>query len=84
MLHCDATGMRVDQKLHWLHVMSQENLTFYAIHPNRGTKAINDIDLIPNFAGMMVHDHWHSYYTYTKSKHALCNAHHLRELKAFE
>jgi len=84
VLHCDETGMRVDNKLHWFHVMSQEHLTFYAMHRNRGTKAINDIDLIPNFAGIMVHDHWQSYYTYTKSKHALCNAHHLRELKSFE
>jgi transposase len=32
--------------------------------------------------GIVVHDHWKPYYTMTGMLHALCNAHHLRELKA--
>jgi len=33
-------------------------------------------------AGIVVHDHWKPYYTMPGVLHALCKAHHLRELKA--
>jgi transposase len=42
------------------------------------------MEVLPNYAGISVHDHWKSYYCYTKPWHGLCNAHHLRELKSFE
>ena len=32
--------------------------------------------------GIVVHGHWKPYYLMTGVLHALCNAHHLRELKA--
>ena len=38
--------------------------------------------LLAKVTGIVVHDHWKPYYTMTGVLHALCNAHHLRELKA--
>ena len=37
--------------------------------------------VLPGFQGILCHDHWKPYYTYDQCRHALCNAHHLRELE---
>ena len=36
--HADETGMRVAGKLHWVHVLTTELLTWMGIHPKRGKK----------------------------------------------
>ncbi|WP_286161301.1 IS66 family transposase [Clostridium sp. KNHs214] len=79
-VHFDETGMYIDKKRQWLHVASNENLTYYECHEKRGKKAIDDITILPNFTGTSVHDGFKTYYKYTKCNHALCNAHILREL----
>jgi transposase len=73
--HMDETGFRMGGKTHWLHVACTRMLTFYRVCAKRGS-------LLANVVGIVVHDHWKPYYTMKGVQHALCNAHHLRELKA--
>lgn len=80
VLHFDETGMRCNKKLHWIHVSSSEDATFYGIHAKRGRDAIDEFGILPEFQGTAIHDYWFPYFAYTQVKHGLCNAHHLREL----
>jgi transposase len=83
VLHADETGLRVEQKCHYLHVASTERLTHYGCDARRGRGAIDEINLVPGFSGTLVHDGWLSYSYYQKCQHALCGAHLLRELTYF-
>lgn len=84
VLSVDESGMRVEGKLHWLHVAATERLTDYTIHAQRGQTAMDDAGILPDFKGRAIHDHWKPYFGYTECSHALCNAHHLRELQFIE
>lgn len=77
--HFDETGMRVEGKRHWLHVVSTTEYTHYTVHRNRGRMGIDAGNFLTEFSGTALHDAWHPYWLYP-CYHALCNAHHLREL----
>ena len=73
--HMDETGYRIGGPTQWLHVAATVLLTFYRTSAKRGA-------LLADVIGIIVHDHWKPYFTMPGVLHALCNAHHLRELKA--
>lgn len=81
--HFDETGLYVGGHRHWVHVVATPHLTHYAWDRNRGPAALEQIAILPSFGGRAVHDGYHSYQRY-QCAHALCNAHHLRELTFLE
>jgi len=80
-VHFDETGTRVKGKNQWLHSAGNERFTYVETHPKRGSAATATIGILPDFAGTAVHDFWKAYYSYGNCKHAICNAHILRELQ---
>lgn len=80
LLHLDETGINVNGKRLWLHNASNDLWTYLSPHAKRGKEAMDDIGILPHFSGVMLHDNWSPYFSYA-NQHALCNAHHLRELE---
>lgn len=79
-MHVDETGCRVAGRLHWTHVACTAELTHLTVHERRGTVAMHDAGILPRFTGVAIHDGLHAYRTFDGCSHALCGAHHLREL----
>ncbi len=79
-LNADETSININGKRVWLHTACNDKWTHFNPHHKRGSEAMNDIGILPKFKGVLCHDHWKPYYKYD-CLHALCNAHHLRELE---
>ena len=80
VLNADETGIKINGELSWLHVLVDKNSTYDFPHHKRGKEAMDIMGVIPGFAGVLCHDHWKPYLGYG-CRHALCNAHHVRELQ---
>jgi len=82
VVHADETGVRVEGKLHWLHVATSQLYTYLFVHDNRGIKALeSEKSVLGDFKGWLVHDCWSSYFKFNGLSHSICGAHILRELE---
>ena len=81
VIGCDETTVNVAGRKHWLHVARTDQLTAYFLHPNRGRVAVEEFNILPAYAGTVVHDALAVYDIYPAT-HGLCASHLIRELTA--
>ena len=79
--HVDETGLRVAGGLSWVHCASTTTHSVFHVDQKRGLAGTLNGGVLQSFTGVMVHDGWEPYKTFTAATHGLCNAHHLRELQ---
>lgn len=75
VLGVDETNLRVQQRQDWVHVSSTDKLTLLVHDRRRGTPAIEEIGILPQYRGVTVHDGFRSYEQYGQCRHGQCNAH---------
>ena len=81
--HFDETGCRVNGRLHWVHVASNQDSTYLYLSGKRGQHGMKEGKVLPDFHGIAIHDCWSAYWKYDM-KHGVCCAHLLRELNGAE
>lgn len=79
VVHADESGIRIEGKLHWLHCLVTDSLSWLGHHAKRGSEAFEELGLLGGVRGTLVHDGLAGYRN-LECAHSLCNAHHLREL----
>ena len=84
VLHADETGININAKNWWVHVLSNEHATLMIVHEKRGLEALVETEVLPYFDGILSHDFWSSYSDFDVV-HAPCHSHLQRELtKVYE
>src|SRR5450631_2416644 len=62
VVHADETGINIKGDNHWLHCVCSPQWTLYYAHEKRGLEAMESMALLTLFSGILVHDHWKSYF----------------------
>jgi transposase len=79
-LYADETGININAKNWWVHVLSNEHSTLMIVHQRRGIEAMIETEVLPHYHGILCHDFWSSYNDFDVI-HAPCHSHLQRELK---
>ncbi len=82
ILLADETGCRVNGKLDWFQIFTSGSFTLFSHNKKRGSLLFEGEDILTIFTGILLHDHFKSYYRYSHLSHAECNEHIDRRLKA--
>ncbi len=82
VLHADETTDRVGTTTCWMHVLSTGAFTLIHASATRGRAAIDEVGVLPNYRGVIVHDRLAMYFALKRAKHGICGAHLLRDLAA--
>ncbi len=81
-LLADETGCRVNGNLDWFQIFTSGPFTLFSHNKKRGSLLFEQEDILTAFTGILLHDHFKSYYRYKHLTHAECNEHIDRRLKA--
>jgi hypothetical protein len=81
VLNVDETGSRINARNMTVRNYSDPSHVLYTANPTKGKKAIAVDDILPQFVGVLVHDHNTVNYNYGMGN-AECNVHLIRYLKA--
>jgi cell division protein FtsB len=82
LLLVDETGCRVNGKLDWFQIFTDGQYTLFSHNKKRSSLLFECEDILMLFTGVLLHDHFKSYYRYAHLSHAECNEHIDRRLKA--
>jgi transposase len=82
LMHVDETGCRVGGHLDWMQIFANKYFTLFSHNKKRGDLVFENEDILILFTGILMHDHFKSYYRYSHITHAECNDHIDRRVKA--
>ena len=79
VLNGDETGININKENAWIHSLSNEHTVLMMPHKSRGSEAMDDMGILPNYNSILCHDFWSAYSGFDVI-HACCHAHLQREL----
>lgn len=82
LLFVDETGVKINGKNYWFHVLTNNSGTHFIVSNKRGGEESETVKLLEGYTGYLHHDHFKSYYRITSCKHAECGAHTERYLQS--